>query len=96
MASQEQPPLRQGFPLHRLPPELRDHAWLFTLLDRRLFDVSKMLCIGDTEFFHFSFRHPPPVTLQICHESRAIALRHGFFVKEGEGSPGVWFRPHAS
>ncbi|GKU03677.1 hypothetical protein FLAG1_06264 [Fusarium langsethiae] len=104
MASQEQPPPLplpplppppQDFPLHRLPPEIRDNIWTFTLPDRRIFDASTVSKEGPEgpSFLDFHFRHPPPATLQICRESRAAALRRGFFFKAGNESPGVWFKP---
>ncbi|KAG8677469.1 hypothetical protein FPOAC2_03622 [Fusarium poae] len=93
--SQEQPPSPPSFPLHRLPPEIRDIIWNFTLPDRRVFVVEEFLRYpkSDMEYLGFGFRHPPPVTLQVCYESRAAALRAGFFFKTGKRSLGAWFRP---
>lgn len=43
--------------------------------------------------FKFYVQHPPPVTTSICRESRAVALRRGFFLPSGKDFPGAWFSP---
>lgn len=77
--------------LINLPPELRDHIWTLTLPDRRrVFHVRncfKNPFSKDPELsLLFSTRYAPPVSLQICRDSRAAAMRQGFFLS------GVWFR----
>ncbi|GKU03678.1 unnamed protein product [Fusarium langsethiae] len=83
------PPLPpQEFPLQRLPPELRDHIWTLTLRGRRAFSVKRISrkdYTTDTKFFDFfAPLHPPPRALSVCRESRAVALRRGFFFSVGD------------
>ncbi|KAF5005332.1 hypothetical protein FDECE_8228 [Fusarium decemcellulare] len=83
-----------------LPLELRDLIWGFALPDRRVFHVkgvSRLKPVSDLTKremrFHFHIRHPPPVGLHVCQESRAVALRKGFFLSPAGADPGVWFKP---
>ncbi|KAF5021524.1 hypothetical protein F66182_6434 [Fusarium sp. NRRL 66182] len=82
------------FELSSLPLELRDLVWSFTLPVRRIFHVKKIsrkksrsnlmrreMCL------HFHICHAHPIALQTCQETRAVAMREGFFLS------GVWFRP---
>lgn len=44
-------------------------------------------------YFRFHIYHAPPVTTSVCKESRAVALRKGFFLSAFGNNPGVWFNP---
>lgn len=81
-----------------LPPELRDLVWEFSLPTRRVFHVKGISghhegeLLRRAKFFRFHIRHAPPAALSTCKESRAVALRSGFFLSPyGEENPGVWF-----
>ncbi|XEV00887.1 hypothetical protein FSHL1_006174 [Fusarium sambucinum] len=98
MASQEQQPVSPpGFPLDRLPPELRDYIWILTLPYCRFIRVNGIKRQGhqsETMFFHFDDTCPHPIALSVCRESRGAALRQGFIFKAADKeSLGLWFRP---
>ncbi|KAL6415483.1 hypothetical protein AUP68_02042 [Ilyonectria robusta] len=86
--------------LKDLPLEIRELIWEFALPDRRVFHVKGMSrqrpfmnpdprCL----FFNFHIGHPPPVCTRVCSESRAVALRKGFFFESRDDHPGYWFNP---
>ncbi|KAM0213941.1 hypothetical protein ACHAQD_009154 [Fusarium lateritium] len=101
MASQEDSAARH-LELNNLPLELRDLIWGFTLPHRRVFHVKRLSKQKSSDnstnsqmCFHFHLRHPPPMALSICRESRALASREGFFLSSNGDDPGIWFRPES-
>ncbi|CAM1500520.1 Fc.00g096820.m01.CDS01 [Cosmosporella sp. VM-42] len=90
----------QSLEFNSLPQEIRDLIWEFALPGRRLFHVKgafRQRPIEDPNkrdmFFRFHIHHPPPVTSYINKESRAVAMRKGFFLSSYADRPGVWFNP---
>ncbi|OAQ61470.1 hypothetical protein VFPPC_09303 [Pochonia chlamydosporia 170] len=79
-----------------LPSEIRGLIWEATLPPRRIFHVRGSITIYPEQgwpslkrfIFHIQHRHP--VATQVCRESRAAALRRGFFFPK---CPDVWFNP---
>lgn len=57
----------------RFPPEIRDKIWAYAI-PRRIFRIP-----SEEQYFG-KFTCPAPAITQVCHESRAVALRHGQFV----------------
>ncbi|KAF7560109.1 hypothetical protein G7046_g4045 [Stylonectria norvegica] len=106
MDSQSQPsqPSDMRFNLSKLPLEIRDLIWEFSLPSCRVFHVSSITRIWSTNeapssslrpmFFSFHIHHRPPVASYTCQESRAVALRHGFFLSPSAPWAGVWFNPN--
>ncbi|KAF4438354.1 hypothetical protein F53441_12822 [Fusarium austroafricanum] len=91
------------FELKTLPPELRDLIWSFTLPHHRVFHVSGVSTPDSSDgsntanaeaCFRFCLKHAHPVALRICRESRAVAMREGFFF-ENKRRAGAWFRPES-
>ncbi|POR31799.1 Uncharacterized protein TPAR_07974 [Tolypocladium paradoxum] len=91
------------FGFNGLPREVRDLIWEATLPPSRVFHVSgshdaretrhHAPSVPPTQSFKFYVHHPPPAATRICRESRAVALRRGFFLSPQEAAPGVWFSP---
>ncbi|PNY26751.1 Uncharacterized protein TCAP_03323 [Tolypocladium capitatum] len=92
-----------SFRFNGLPREVRDLIWEATLPPGRVFHVSgshdipetrrRPPSVPPTQSFKFYVHHPPPVITRVCGESRAVALRRGFFISSRKDSPGVWFGP---
>ncbi|KAM5352710.1 hypothetical protein ACJ41O_005432 [Fusarium nematophilum] len=85
---------------NHLPPELRDLIWESSLPSRRVFHVKGVhqyitTPSSRTMSFRFHIRHANPVALRTCRESRAVALRAGFFLSPRGDDPGVYFRTDA-
>ena len=92
--SNSESPYLPGFQL--LPQEIRDLIWEFSLPSERVFQVAKTVKSfqePDTVAWYIRcyIRHPPPSALGVCHASRVIALRDGFFLSSHGPDPGVWF-----
>src|SRR5580658_6884259 len=78
-----------AFRFNGLPREVRDLIWEATLPPSRVFHVSGSHdssetrhhppSVPPTQSFKFYVHHLPPVTTRVCRESRAVALRRGFF-----------------
>ncbi|KAK7425175.1 hypothetical protein QQX98_000090 [Neonectria punicea] len=86
--------------LQDLPLEIRDLIWELALPDRRVFQVKKISrqrpltdATKQEDYFVFNIRHAPPVPSRVCSESRATALRKGFFLSPHGEHPGFWFNP---
>ncbi|OAA34617.1 hypothetical protein NOR_08375 [Metarhizium rileyi] len=92
------PPVpRDLFPqFNRLPFEIRSLVWEASLPARRLFHVRESITVYPEKgppslkrfVYHIPHRHP--VATRVCRESRAAALRRGFFFPK---CPDVWFNP---
>ncbi|OPB46139.1 hypothetical protein A0O28_0062600 [Trichoderma guizhouense] len=82
-----------SFNLPGLPFEIRALIWEATLPPARIFHVKDTTMTGRHKIFTFHRKHPPPIALHICAESRAAALRNGGFFLSPEPGTGPWFNP---
>lgn len=79
-----------------LPSEIRGLIWEATLPPRRIFHVRGSVTVypeqgpPSLKRFLFHIPHRAPVATRVCKESRAAALRRGFFFPN---CPDVWFNP---
>ncbi|KAI5462073.1 hypothetical protein BGZ63DRAFT_413522 [Mariannaea sp. PMI_226] len=92
--------MEQPFNFKSLPLEIRDLIWECTLPDRRIFHVKRFRRQPNTTdrstremFSVFHIEHPAPSATRVCAESRAVALRKGFFISPQGDFPGYWFNP---
>ncbi|KAL6875891.1 hypothetical protein HDV57DRAFT_502390 [Trichoderma longibrachiatum] len=83
----------ETFNLVGLPFEIRSLIWEATLPPPRIFHVKSTAESSLQKILTFHRRHPPPVALHICAESRAAALRHGGFFLAPDARTGPWFNP---
>lgn len=76
------------FPQFRkLPPEIRNLVWGFTIPRRILVvnDLQKRIDGEEWYEYHFRRRLSPPKTAQVCQESRAVARKTGRLVRIENG-----------
>ncbi|EHK21223.1 uncharacterized protein TRIVIDRAFT_223147 [Trichoderma virens Gv29-8] len=85
---------RESFNLSGLPFEIRTLIWEATLPPTRIFHVKGTTESGiNSKILTFHRKHPPPIALHICTESRAAALRNGDYFLAPEPGTGPWFNP---
>ncbi|UKZ78265.1 hypothetical protein TrVFT333_006001 [Trichoderma virens FT-333] len=85
---------RESFNLSGLPFEIRTLIWEATLPPTRIFHVKGTTESGiNSKILTFHRKHPPPIALHICTESRAAALRNGDYFLASEPGTGPWFNP---
>lgn len=95
--STEKPSLPDMFPqFNSLPSEIRGLIWEASLPTRRIFHVRGSVTVypeqgpPSLKRFIFHISHRAPAATRVCKESRAAALRRGFFFPK---CPDVWFNP---
>lgn len=88
--------LSKPMDLNDMPPEVRAMIWECTLPPQRIFHVCSAVSFhpkdkpSTVRRFAFHIQHEQPATLSVCRESRAAALRRGFFISK---CPHIWFDP---
>jgi hypothetical protein len=71
----------------RLPPELRRKIWRHALPSPRIMSID-FIQRPRHSIPQFESNHPPPVLLQVCHESREVALESYELVFRAQGPVG--------
>jgi hypothetical protein len=71
----------------RLPPELRRKIWRHALPSPRIMSID-FIQRPHQSIPQFEPNHPPPVLLQVCHESREVALENYELAFEAQGPCG--------
>lgn len=84
---------QETFNFSGLPFEIRTLIWEATLPPQRIFHVKGTADSCLKKILTFHCKHPPPIALHICAESRAAALRNGGFFLAPEAGTGPWFNP---